>query len=142
MAVMAALAEGQSMFDGISRARIKETDRVSAVKEGLLKIGVDVVEQEDRLIITGMKEPDKPAEESEEESGEEAAEAKPAEEEPEKKELVVINSHGDHRIAMAFGVMGAALGNIIIEGAECVTKTFPGFWEAFESVGGNIKRDG
>jgi 3-phosphoshikimate 1-carboxyvinyltransferase len=141
MAVLAALAEGKSMFDGISRARIKESDRVSAVKEGLLKVGVNVVEQEDRLIITGMQEPEKPAEESEEESGEEAAEAKSTEEEPE-KEPVVINSHGDHRIAMAFAVLGAALGNVIIEGAECVTKTFPGFWEAFESVGGNIKKDG
>ena len=40
---------------------------------------------------------------------------------------------------MAFGVLGAAIGNVIIEGAECVAKTFPDFWEALKSVGGKMK---
>ena len=57
------------------------------------------------------------------------------------KTQVFIDPAGDHRIAMAFGVMGAALGKVIIDGAECVAKTFPDFWETFGKVGGKIKRN-
>jgi 5-enolpyruvylshikimate-3-phosphate synthase len=42
---------------------------------------------------------------------------------------------------MAFSVLGAALGNLAINGAECVTKTFPTFWEEFQRVGGELKID-
>ena len=52
---------------------------------------------------------------------------------------MIIDSYGDHRIAMAFAVLGAALGGVTIDGAECVAKTFPGFWEALKKVGGNLK---
>jgi 3-phosphoshikimate 1-carboxyvinyltransferase len=54
---------------------------------------------------------------------------------------VVIDSRQDHRIAMAFGVLGAAIGGITIEGAECVAKTYPGFWEALKSVGVEVEID-
>jgi 5-enolpyruvylshikimate-3-phosphate synthase len=40
---------------------------------------------------------------------------------------------------MAFGVLGAALGGITIDGAECVAKTFPDFWETLKSVGVELK---
>ncbi len=113
VAVLAALAGGQSELSGIRRARLKESDRVAAVKEGLERLGVAVTEEEDSLTITGAKK------------------LKPA----------VINSHDDHRIAMAFGVLGAAAGGITIAGAECVAKTYPGFWEALKSVGGKVKQD-
>jgi len=113
VAVLAALAPGQSELRGIAAARLKESDRVAALKEGLERLGVAVVEDEDSLTITG------------------AQNLKPA----------VINSRDDHRIAMAFGVLGAAAGNITITGAECVAKTYPGFWEALKSVGGKVKQD-
>ena len=61
LAVLAALARGKSEFTGIERARIKESNRVAAVKEDLQKLGVNVVEAKDRLIITGLKTP-KPVE--------------------------------------------------------------------------------
>jgi 3-phosphoshikimate 1-carboxyvinyltransferase len=42
---------------------------------------------------------------------------------------------------MAFAIWGAVKGNIIIDGAECVTKTFPDFWEVFAKVGGKIEKN-
>ncbi len=109
LAVLAAMAKGKSEFTGIGRARLKESDRVTAVKENLRKLGIDVAETEDSLVITG------PAEIAH----------KP----------VVIDSYGDHRIAMAFGVLGAAIGGVTITGAECVAKTFPAYWDALKRVG-------
>ncbi len=108
MSVLAALAGGTSEFTGIGRARIKESDRVTAVKNNLEKLGVSVVETSDRLTITGpitIKEP------------------------------VIVDSYRDHRIAMAFGVLGAASGGITITGAESVAKTFPTFWDLMRRVG-------
>jgi 3-phosphoshikimate 1-carboxyvinyltransferase len=113
VAVLAALAEGRSVFSGISRARFKESNRVAAVAEGLGRMGINVTEEEDRLTIEGSKP-----------SG------------------AVINSHGDHRIAMAFAVLGAAVGGTTIEGAECVAKTYPDFWQNLRKVGGRLEIDG
>ncbi len=115
VAALAALAEGNTELTGIQRARIKESNRVAAVREALVKLGVAVSEDENRLSITG---------------GVSAS-----------KSPVVINSCGDHRIAMAFSVLGAALGNVVIDNAECVTKTFPAFWGEFKKIGGEVKID-
>jgi 3-phosphoshikimate 1-carboxyvinyltransferase len=109
MSVLAALANGTSEFTGIGRARIKESDRVTAVKNNLQKMGVNVAGTPDRLVITGMAD----------------IVRKP----------VVIDSYGDHRIAMAFGVLGAAVGGVTINGAESVAKTFPTFWDMMRKVG-------
>jgi 3-phosphoshikimate 1-carboxyvinyltransferase len=137
VAVLAALARGKSEFTGIERARIKESNRVTAVKEGLQRLGITVTEARDRLIITGVKTP-KPVEEgkAEEEAKDdkikdEAAKAEAARE----REPVVIDSYDDHRIAMAFGVLGAAIGGVTITGAESVAKTFPTFWDILKGVG-------
>jgi len=151
MAVVAALAEGTSVFTGIERARIKESNRVAAIKEGLEKMGVTVLEGRDRLTITGLVEA-KPAAEAEEEATEEETEGEAAEtaesdtEQPAPAppsaaapENVVIDSHNDHRIAMAFGVLGAINGGITVTGAECVAKTFPDFWEKLKSIGGQLE---
>jgi len=142
MAVLAALAEGTSVFIGIERARIKESNRVAAVKEGLEKMGVAVTEGQDSLTIVGLKTPKPKTEEEEEEEEEkrkkgEAVEEKAAEE----PEPVTIDSYGDHRIAMAFSVFGAARGGVTIDGAECVAKTFPDFWDVLKSVGVEVETD-
>ena len=55
------------------------------------------------------------------------------------REPVVIDSYGDHRIAMAFGVLGAAIGGITITGAESVAKTFPTFWDILKKVGVKVE---
>jgi len=138
MAALAALAEGTSKFMGIERARIKESNRVAAMKEGLKKLaglGVEVQEDGNSLIITGMNTP-KPVDESKDEDEEEKAE----ETAENKHEPVTIDRHDDHRIAMAFGVLGSAIGDITIDGAECVAKTYPGFWEALKSIGGEVEK--
>ncbi len=137
VAVLAALASGKSEFTGIERARIKESNRVAAVREGLQRLGVTVTEGPDRLTVIGLKTPVKVDESKMEEAPKEEKAAVVSLKEP-----VVVNSHGDHRMAMAFSIFGAAQGNVIIDGAECVAKTFPGYWDAFKSVGGDIKING
>ncbi|UCE97402.1 MAG: 3-phosphoshikimate 1-carboxyvinyltransferase [Dehalococcoidia bacterium] len=110
LAMLAAVANGESCFYGINRARLKESNRVLALKEGLARMGIPVAEEKDKLIITGGNP-----------TG------------------AVINSYNDHRIAMAFSILGAAVGNTIIEGAECVSKTYPHFWQTFKQLGGKVK---
>jgi len=113
MAVLAAAAEGTSEFTGVERARLKESDRASAIKEGLEGMGIKVVEERNRMAITGS-----PARGS------------------------LIDSRGDHRIAMAFSLLGAAVGGTIVNNAECVSKTYPEFWDTVKSLGGEVKIDG
>jgi 3-phosphoshikimate 1-carboxyvinyltransferase len=113
MAVLAASADGASQLVGIERGRIKESNRVSAVREGLEKMGIKVQEARNRLTITGST-----------------------------PKGSVIDSRGDHRIAMAFSILGSVAGETVINDAECVSKTFPQFWEVFKSIGGEVKIDG
>lgn len=109
IAVLAALAEGTSELVGIRRARLKESDRVLAVRQGLERAGTQVIEEPDRLIISGGK--------------------------PQK---ALIDSHNDHRIAMAFSILGVAAGGITIDGAECVSKTYPEYWKVISRLGVKI----
>ncbi|MGD9143523.1 MAG: 3-phosphoshikimate 1-carboxyvinyltransferase [Dehalococcoidia bacterium] len=137
MAVLAALAEGTSEFMGIERARIKESNRVVAVRQGLANLaglGVKVHEDGNRLTITGMNTP-RPVDESKDEDEEEKTEDTAAK----THEPVTVNSHNDHRIAMAFGVLGTVVDDITITDAECVAKTYPGFWEDLKSIGGKVE---
>jgi 3-phosphoshikimate 1-carboxyvinyltransferase len=113
MAVLAAVADGVSEFVGIERARIKESNRVSTIREGLERMGIKIREEANRLTIAG-------------------AEPKGS----------VIDTRGDHRIAMAFSILGSAVGGTIINDAECISKTYPEFWDILESIGGRVKIDG
>jgi 3-phosphoshikimate 1-carboxyvinyltransferase len=113
VAVLAAVAEGTSEFTGIARARLKESNRVTAVKEGLERMGVKVIEERNKLTIVGST-----------------------------PRGAIIDSMNDHRIAMAFSVLGTVVGGTVIEGAECVNKTFPQFWDILESTGGKLETDG
>jgi len=113
MAVLAAATDGVSELSGIERARLKESDRVSALKEGLDRIGINVKEERNKLTITGS--------------------------EPKGS---VIDSKDDHRIAMAFSILGSLAGGTIINNAECVSKTYPEFWNELKSIGGEVKIDG
>jgi 3-phosphoshikimate 1-carboxyvinyltransferase len=132
IAMLAAAAKGNTELTGIQRARIKESNRVAAVREGLAKLGFTVIEDENRLIIAGKDILRKPTEDD----LEEAAEKAPADV---STGPVVISSRGDHRVAMAFSVLGAVLDNIVIDDAECVSKTFPTFWNEFKKVGGQVE---
>ena len=113
MAVISGVASGQSELTGISRARIKESNRVAAVKDGLERMGIMVKEEENKLTITGSS-----------------------------PRGAVIDPRDDHRIAMAFSVLGTVAGETIINNAECVAKTFPEFWDILKSIGGEVVTDG
>ncbi|MDP2920718.1 MAG: 3-phosphoshikimate 1-carboxyvinyltransferase [Dehalococcoidia bacterium] len=113
VAVLAAVAEGKSVLTGIARARLKESNRVAAVGEGLTRMGIKVTEEKDYLTITGGK-----------------------------PHGATIDSKNDHRIAMAFSLLGTVTGKVTIEGAECVGKTYPEWWDVMKSLGGRIKLDG
>jgi 3-phosphoshikimate 1-carboxyvinyltransferase len=86
---------------------LKETDRIAATAQNLRAMGVEVEEHEDGLTIQALTH----------------------------LRGARLNSHGDHRIAMAFAVAALlAEGESEIEGAECVSVSFPEFYTLLESV--------
>ena len=108
--IAAACAEGQTIVSGAEELRHKESDRISAMVEGLRNIGVDVVEQRDGMVVTGGSI-----------SG------------------GSIESFHDHRIAMSFAVAGCVSdGEVVINGAETVATSFPNFKELANQVGLSI----
>ena len=54
----------------------------------------------------------------------------------------VIDPKDDHRIAMAFSVLGTVAGDTTIDNADCVSKTYPDFWDALRSIGGEVVING
>ena len=101
LAVLAARAEGETRITGASELRVKETDRIAALAANLRAIGVDAEELEDGLVVRGS---DRPL------AGR-------------------VRCFGDHRIAMAFGVLGAVSGGgIEVDDPDVVEVSFPGFW--------------
>lgn len=102
LAVLAARARGTTRITGARELRIKESDRLGALAANLSSLGVEVDELPDGLVIEGT---DRPL------SG-------------------PVGARGDHRIAMAFGVLGALAGNAItVDAPAAVDVSYPGFWE-------------
>lgn len=111
LAVLAARAEGETRITGAGELRVKETDRIAAVAGNLRALGVDAEELEDGLIVRGTDRPLSGA----------------------------VQSFDDHRIAMAFGVLGARPENAIeIDDRAVVDVSFPGFWELLQRVAGGV----
>ena len=107
LCVAAACAEGTTTFIGLAELRLKESDRVSAMAEGLGRLGVPVTVQSDAMTITGR----------EIRGGE-------------------VDSAGDHRIAMAFAVAGlVAKQPVTVTGAQWAATSFPDFAGLARSVG-------
>jgi len=107
LAVLAARAEGETRITGAGELRVKETDRVAAVVGNLRRLGADAEELEDGMVVRGS---DRPL------AGR-------------------VETFDDHRIAMAFGVLGALPGNeIVIDRPTCVDVSFPGFWDLLRGV--------
>lgn len=104
VAVLGALAKGTTNITGVAHARVKETDRIATTTEELRKIGVDVKEYQDGMTIEGGVK-----------GG-------------------IIDSHGDHRLAMAFSLIGLKY-PIEIEDGECFDISFPNFIESMEKIG-------
>lgn len=109
LAVLAARAQGETRITGAGELRVKETDRIAAVAGNLRAIGVQAEELEDGIVVRGTDGPL---------SGR-------------------VQAFHDHRIAMAFGVLGAQPGNAIeIDHPEVVDVSFPGFWDLLRRLSG------
>ncbi len=107
IAVAATQAKGVSKITDAGELRVKESDRLAAIAENLKRMGANVREQEDGLVITGPT-PLKGAE---------------------------IDSYGDHRIAMAFAVAGLiAEGETVINDVDCVNISFPKFFDLLDTL--------
>lgn len=104
VAVLAALAEGTTVINGVAHARVKETDRIATTAQELKKIGAHVEELDDGMIIKGGIK-----------GG-------------------TVNSHHDHRLAMAFSLIGLKYPIEIING-ECFNISFPNFIETMGKIG-------
>ena len=107
LAALAAAAEGVSTIIGTSRLSHKESDRAETLRQEYEKLGIEIdISQEDVMTIRGGK-------------------IKPA----------TVFSHGDHRIAMSLAVSALRCdGEVVIEQAECVEKSYPTFFEDLESI--------
>ena len=105
--VAAACAEGQTVVTGAHELRVKESDRIQVMADGLVALGVDAVATDDGMVINGGPV----------RSG-------------------TVNSHDDHRIAMAFSVASLrAEGEIVIDDCDNVNTSFPTFMELANQVG-------
>ncbi len=115
LAVMAALRTGETTcLTNAARLRIKESDRLASVTQVLRALGADITEGADSLAILGR--------------GTLAGGVK-------------VDSFNDHRIAMMAAIAATRCNNpVTINGAECVAKSYPDFWEEYRRLGGKIER--
>jgi 3-phosphoshikimate 1-carboxyvinyltransferase len=101
IAALAAVCEGETRVTGASELRVKESDRIASMVSNLRACGVDADELPDGLVVRG----------------------------PAAVRDTGIVTHGDHRIAMAFGILGALTGRALrIDDPDCVGVSYPGFW--------------
>ncbi len=114
LSVVATQAEGETVFFNAGRLRIKECDRLAAMRENLTRLGADIEETPDGLIVRG-RTPLHGAE---------------------------VECFNDHRIAMSMAIAATvAEGPIAIHGAEAVAKSYPAFFEDYQALGGRIERE-
>jgi 3-phosphoshikimate 1-carboxyvinyltransferase len=105
LCMVAAMAKTPTTITGISHLKFKESDRISSTAERLQALGGNVQVEDDRITIC-----------------------------PSPLHGCVINPDNDHRTAMSFAVLGLGIGGITITDAECVSKSFPGFWDILAGV--------
>jgi 3-phosphoshikimate 1-carboxyvinyltransferase len=103
LTAIAALAEGETRVRDARELRVKESDRIAVMAGNLRRLGVEVEEQEDGLIVRGP------------------AQLKAADD---------IHSQEDHRVAMAMAILALhGTGPVVIHRVECVATSYPGFWD-------------
>ena len=107
----AASAEGVTEFSGIGELRVKESDRISAMAEGMRRLGIQVDESDDGAVVHGGRF-----------SG------------------GSVQSHGDHRVAMSLALAGTiASGEVTVADVAAVDTSFPGFCDCMASIGADIR---
>ena len=103
LAAIAPFAKTPTNIKNIAHTRLQESDRITAMCAGLRALGVRVEEAQDGLVIY-----------------------------PSTPKSATIDTHQDHRIAMAFAVLGLRVPGVALLGAECVAKTFPDFFAVWQ----------
>ncbi|MEM7047223.1 MAG: 3-phosphoshikimate 1-carboxyvinyltransferase [Pseudomonadota bacterium] len=117
LAVMAAFVPRPVRFVGISNLRVKECDRIAVLRRELQRVQPDLAHEEgDALVIKGDPHLAPHAPET------------------------MIDPEGDHRMAMALALLGLRCEGITITEPDCVSKTFPGYWQALAQVGARLQR--
>ena len=102
LAVVAARAKGVTRLGGLHTLRVKETDRIHALACELGKTGCTVREHPDAIEIDPSTTEEGP---------------------------ISVFTWNDHRMAMAFGILGLVRSGVVIENPTCVNKSYPGFWD-------------
>jgi 3-phosphoshikimate 1-carboxyvinyltransferase len=107
LAVTALFAEGETTIRNVANLRLKECDRISATATELEKLGATVEQFPDGLRIR-----------------------------PGELHGAEIDTYDDHRMAMSFALAGLRVPDVVIKNPDCVTKTFPDYFETLESISG------
>lgn len=104
-----ALADVRFRITNVSHLHHKESDRLEAMRTELAKLGYLIKVGEDYMSWNGERCP--------------------------REQKIVIDSYGDHRIAMTFAMASAVVGTVEIVGAQCVAKSFPDFYDQIQKLG-------
>lgn len=111
--VLAMYAQGETKIINAGRLRYKESDRIAAMEQELRKFGADITSTENEVVIHGKKTYCCTEE---------------------------ISGHTDHRIVMSMAVAGICSGHpVTINGAECIRKSYPGFFEDLQAIGIHVE---
>lgn len=112
LAALAPFARGLTRISNVAHLRIKESDRLRAMATELRKLGAEVEEEPAGLVVPGLW----------------------AERGPGRSEPVVVEPHGDHRIAMSLALVGLRRPGVVIADPGVVEKSYPGFWQDLERL--------
>jgi 3-phosphoshikimate 1-carboxyvinyltransferase len=115
IAVVAAFADTPTVIRGVGFIRGKESDRIGDLCAELQRTGIDAVPTTDGIVVTPVVPPTA------------------------RRAGVVLGTHHDHRLAMAFTVLGLGASRLGVEAVdiddpEVVSKSWPGFWQAFDAL--------
>lgn len=111
MAVLACFAKGETRLVNVPQARLKETDRIAVMAQELKKLGADIEERPDGLVIRESK-----------------------------LHGATVSGHGDHRVIMSLAIAGTQLRDgVTIQGADAIAVTYPTFADDLKSIGGHVE---
>jgi 3-phosphoshikimate 1-carboxyvinyltransferase len=109
LAVLASRAEGTTIFDQVGELRVKESNRLALLAANLTAVGVEAHASENRLTVVGTDRPPRGR----------------------------VTTEGDHRLAMAFAVLGTITGaRVEVDSPASVDVSFPEFFETLKAIGG------
>jgi 3-phosphoshikimate 1-carboxyvinyltransferase len=112
MAILALFVKGRTRLKEIRHARVKESNRISDLRKELLKIGAKIQERQNELIIDPQEH---------------------------YQSDCVLDPHRDHRLAMAFCILGLKIG-VFVKDIECISKSYPGFLRDLKKLHAHIRK--